>query len=104
MDFVSKLELQDLDEEQRRIAEVIGIESYRQLVKNYGGISIYVPKSEMLTIRVRNDVIKAEFDGTNITQLARKYNITETWARYIVSEQAKEMKRRPMEGQIGLFI
>lgn len=103
IELINKVVISDLDEEQRKIAEVIGIESYKALVSNFGGLSFYIPKAESVTINVRNEAIRAEFDGTNANELALKYNLTPVWIRDITSEKAREIKRRPIDGQIALF-
>lgn len=98
------IELDDLRDEQRGIAQAIGIEAYLTLSRTYGGMTIYIAKAEDIMERKRRDErIREEYDGTNITRLARKYGLTETWIRNIVSEKAKEIKASPIPGQMNLM-
>jgi len=98
------IELDDLRDEQRGIALVIGIEAYLNLSKAYGGTTIYVAKAEDLVERKRRDErIIQEYDGANTALLARKYGLTETWIRNIVSEKAHEIKKAPIHGQMSLM-
>lgn len=98
------IELDDLRDEQRGIAQVIGMEAYLKLSKSYGGTTIYVAKAEDVMERKRRDErIIQEYDGTNTTLLARKYGLTETWIRNIVSEKAHEIKKAPIPGQMNLM-
>ncbi len=103
MDLLDQVKLENLDEEQKTLAELIGLEGLKNLVRAYNGTSIYVPKIESLEKAVRDEYIKEEFDGGNYRELALKYGLTETWIRNIVLEKAKEIKARPMDGQMSIF-
>lgn len=102
MDLLDKVQMEDLDEEQRTLAGLIGIEAFRALVRSYNGTPIYIPKIESLEKPVRDELIREEFDGKNYRELALKYGLTETWIRNIVIEKACEIKAKPMDGQISL--
>ena len=41
MDLLDKVQMEDLDEEQRTLAGLIGIEAFRALVRNYNGCLLY---------------------------------------------------------------
>lgn len=98
-----ELKFEDLRDEQRQIAEVIGMEPYLELTRKFGGTSIYVAKAEDIQRRiVRDERIRDEFDGTNYSQLAAKYGLTEVWIRNIVYDKAVEIKRKPIDGQMDL--
>ncbi len=97
------LMLDDLREEQKQIAEVIGIDAYLELTRAFGGTSIYIAKAEEIVKRADRDrQIREEFNGNNYSQLALKYGLTEVWIRNIVYDKAAEIKRRPLEGQMNL--
>lgn len=97
------LELDDLRDEQKQIAEVIGADNYLKLTRKFGGTSIYIAKAEEIIKRnERDENIKQEFDGSNYAQLAVKYGLTEVWIRNIVSEKAAEIRRKPIDGQMNL--
>lgn len=97
------LELEALRGEQRQIAEVIGVENYLKLTREFGGTTIYIAKAEEIVKRnERDEKIREEFDGSNYAQLAVKYGLTEVWVRNIVSEKAEEIRRRPIDGQMNL--
>ena len=74
-------------EQQREIAEVIGIEAYRKLVDYYGGSRIYIEKSDTITRPDRNDEIRKKFDGGNYKQLAREYKLSKQTIRNIVNKK-----------------
>ena len=103
MSLLDKITLEDLSEEQRQLAEIVGMDAYRQLVRVYGGCSVYIPKAEGLEKSARNDAIRADFTGYNYRYLAAKYNLTEVTIRAIVSEIDRKMKADPGSDQIRLF-
>lgn len=103
-DMLAALRLEQLDGSARELAETIGLEAFARLVERYGGTDkLYIPGAKTLTRPVRNELIRAEFDGGNYLQLARKWDLTERNVREIVKAKAQEIKRRPIDGQISLF-
>lgn len=58
------LTLDDLNEEQRQLAELIGMDGYKALVRTYGGMHIDIPQADTLTRDRRNDQIIAAYDAT----------------------------------------
>lgn len=103
MDLLDEVGLEDLDEEQKKIASLIGMDEFRSLVRAFHGSSIYIPKIESIEKTVRDRRINKEFDGSNYRELALKYGLTETWIRNIVVEKVKELRSRQIEGQMSLF-
>lgn len=80
----------------KQIAEEIGIENFYRLTKLVGGESIYIPKPESFVRPARDIRIKAEFNGYNHTELAKKYGVTKRWVRQLCGEGAPP-------GQMDLF-
>lgn len=101
-DILDQLMMEDLDEEQHFLASTIGFDNYKELVKIYGGSSIYIPKKDSLAAILRNKEILSEFDGGNFRELATKYNITEVWVRNLVRERLRELRIKPLEGQMSI--
>ena len=59
-----ELKPEELSEEQRQIAETIGMEAYLKLTRRYGGTLIYVAKvEENWQRRKRDEQIREEFDA-----------------------------------------
>lgn len=95
--MLENLNIEDIqNEEQRHLAQTIGISAYISLVKEYGGTSVYVFKEDSLTKAIRDEKIKKEFNGSNYSYLARKYNLTDQRIRAIVGSDE-------LEGQISFF-
>jgi len=101
MRLTDNIVMTDLDEEQRQLAELIGLDNYVKLVEVYGGISIYIPKADKLERAERDKNIREEFDGWNYRELAVKYNLTEVRVRSIVSDITREVRARPMDNQLS---
>ena len=101
-DYLDKMQPDSLDEAQKGLVDKIGLDSFKALVRAYGGSFIYIPKIESLGRTVRDKMIKEEFDGSNYKELALKYGLTEVWIRNIVSEKAAEIRRKPIDGQMNL--
>jgi len=98
-----ELRIEELSEEQQRIAEAIGVEAYLTLAKRFGGTSLYIAKAEeILQRKSRDERIRNEFNGNNHSQLATKYGLTEVWIRTIVYDKTERIKRKPIEGQLKL--
>ncbi len=76
--------LEGLPNEQKELAECIGIEKYRLLVKCYGGSSIYIPQAKSLMKSERNTLIQSDYNGKNIRELSRKYNLSVSAIRKIL--------------------
>ncbi len=85
-DKVKNIELCDLYGEQRELAEAIGIDTYIKLVKTFGGCSIYVGKEDKINSIIRDKNIKAEFNGYNYKDLAKKYRLSERRIRDILGD------------------
>lgn len=79
-----------LSGEQKELAEIIGIESYKKLIENYGGSHLYIPKSETVMKNLRNSEILKKFNGNNHRKLSREYNISEITVRNILQNFNKK--------------
>lgn len=103
MSAVDCIELDDLNPDQRELAELIGIANYRVLIKTYGGFCIYIPKSDAFEKNDRNEKIRSEFNGYNFRQLAIKYELTEVTIRRIVADITDSIRSRPITNQLSIF-
>ncbi|MGN1102042.1 MAG: Mor transcription activator family protein [Huintestinicola sp.] len=89
MTLLDELTLDDLDEEQRELADCIGLEAYKKLVYTYAGSIINVRDPEGLTREIRNRIIRSEFNGGNYNELAIKYRLSNRMIRNIVDIKSK---------------
>ena len=86
MRWENELKLEDIEEPYKTMAADIGIENLLKLSKQFGGMSIYIPKPDTLLRKAKRDQIKKEFNGYNYAYLARKHNLSEKWIRKICGE------------------
>lgn len=84
MDIEKITHIEQLSGEQKELAETVGLDAYKKLVKYCGGSRVYIKKSDTLTKRERNAEIKQKFDGENIKRLAVEYNLSESTIRNIL--------------------
>lgn len=84
--MIEKITIKEIPQNNQDIAQLIGVENFKKLVKYMGGSSIYIPKEQTLTLSLRNKNIKQEFNG-DIKILSRKYQITQSQIRNILKEK-----------------
>lgn len=94
-------DISQLREDQRELAEVIGLEAYKKLISYYGGSMLYVQKTDSVLKDTRDKELNEKFDGGNYKELAREYGISEITIRDIVAPKRKELREAPIEGQIS---
>lgn len=87
MDFLDRVTLNDLNEQQRAEAEIMGLNTYVELVRFFGGSHIYFPVAETLTRRYRDEQIKSEYPALTLTQLARKYRLSISSNREVIKSK-----------------
>ena len=82
--MTEKINMNNIDGEQREIAECIGIEAYRKLVQRFGGSNIYIQKADTILKSERNNKIRKLFNGKNYKSLAIMFGLSESHIRLIV--------------------
>ena len=82
----------DLSPAQREVADLIGFENYLKLIDVYAAETIS-----------RNQRIVEEYNGDNLKAIAKKYNLTTVTVRAIVDEKHREIRARPLDGQMSFF-
>ena len=93
----------DLNDDQLQLAGLIGMDNFKKLVLTYGGMSLYIPKKDCFDRAARNEEIRKKFTGGNFRELAYEYDLTEVQIRSIVSDIVREVRARPLDGQVNLF-
>ncbi|MFT8889021.1 MAG: Mor transcription activator family protein [Ethanoligenens sp.] len=86
----------DLKGEQRDLAELIGMETYRTLVEVYGGCNIYIYKADTILRNVRDQEIRNRYTGHNVHELVATFGMSERAVREIVADLAKKRRLQAM--------
>ena len=82
-----KIKIEDLAENQKDIALLIGIENYVKLSKAYGGdAGLYIQKYSEISKNARNREIRNRYNGYNTAYLAKIYNLSERHVKRICYE------------------
>ena len=72
--MLSAVTMEDLQEQHREIAECIGLPAFKELIRTFGGQSIYIPQAREAARLHTYRMIRQEYDGTNIKGLSRKWS------------------------------
>lgn len=85
------------------IIKEIGLENAKKICRIVGGDNVYVPMVETLERPLRDQMIRDEFTGYNLRELASKYNKSVATIRYICKDIIKKKRMQPLSGQLNLF-
>lgn len=80
------LKSEDICYNMENLFEIVGEKQYLEIVKMYGGNSVYIPTYESVIRNSRNRDIAKRYNGVNADQLGREYKITTNQVRKIVRE------------------
>ena len=81
LEFVNE---SDVPETYKPILNLIGIENFMKLCKYAMGDEIYFPMQESILRNTRKRLIIQDYTGDHVSDLSRKYNLTQTRIRGIV--------------------
>ena len=98
MDDLNRLTIADFPDQYHDTIRLIGVKGFLAMMRTYGGTALYVPKADIVLRKVRDDKIKAEFNGHNYRKLAIKYGLTEITIRHILEGE----RDKPIPGQISM--
>lgn len=95
------IRIDDLPEELREMADIIGFDDVLALVRNYGGGAVYIHEWETVIRGARDRKIRKDFNGANYRELAREHDLSVSMIRQIVDDGDKV--KRSKQVQLGLF-
>ncbi|MCX6155791.1 MAG: hypothetical protein NT007_16720 [Candidatus Kapabacteria bacterium] len=84
-DIYELIEEKDLTDDLRLIAEVSGIEAVRNLLRNFGGVTFYIPKLTRLDQFLKRYIM--ENSNKSVKILARDFFVSETYIRQIIKKK-----------------
>lgn len=79
-----------IPEPYRTYIDIMGLDAFRGMIKRYGGKKIYIPKNGFLENMIRDENIKREYNGSNISELSRKYDISRDRIYKIIKNSKKD--------------
>lgn len=88
-EWMKEITIDDLDEKNREIADVIGIDNLLKFLECFGGTRLYINKLHDVTNVSRNRKIKQEYNGYNLKQLVKKYGLASESIRRIIRNEEK---------------
>lgn len=101
--LIEQLEIDDLPEPYRTVAEKCGMETVVTLAEHFGGSQINFQKLDTILYTLKERLIRQEFNGYNFNELARKYSCSTSWVRKITMDITHKERNKPPEGQLDLF-
>ena len=81
MDYIK---LEDIPQELVGVANFMGMDKFIEFCNEYGGIAIYFPSKKTLFRNHRNREIINRYNGKNIKELAKDFEISEVQIRNII--------------------
>ena len=82
--MINYLTKEDVPEILQNLVDIMGIEAFIELIKQYGGSSLYIPNENSVLKPIRNRLIKKHFNGHNYKELAKEFKISEMQVRNII--------------------
>ena len=82
--MINYLTKEDVPEILQNLIDIMGLEAFIELIKQYGGSSLYIPNENSVLKPIRNRLIKQYFNGHNYKELAKEFKISEMQVRNII--------------------
>ena len=97
------IRIEDLQEQHRQYAQIIGVDNMIALAQEYGGTQIYIPKvDELIKNRKYRAISEGYGQGATIKELAARYQVSESTVYRLVRDQIIH-RSISIPGQISIF-
>ena len=84
---MEKLLIEDIPIQYQDIAEFLGIDTFIEFCRYFGGSYIYVPNIKTFEAKIRDrDIIVMRNNGASIKSIAKKYNVTTNYVGKILNK------------------
>jgi Mor family transcriptional regulator len=90
MDWLENIQIEDLPDDYREVAETAGLECAIKLSDILGGRQFYFPKLDALIAKKKAEYIWEKFNGANHAELARATGCSERWVYEILKNKREE--------------
>ncbi len=81
------IRMEDIPYNLHGMVEIIGMDTFEELVKIYGGTLVYIPVYKRIIIPERNRKILEEYNGNNLEDLRHKYNLCSHHIKNLVKDK-----------------
>lgn len=85
---IDQLQADQLNGIYRDLALDLGVEIAISMFEHYRGLQVVFPTTLLSKEYLQQKIIQ-EYNGTNVKDLARKYDYTERWVRQIINRNKK---------------
>lgn len=86
-EILNQITIEDFNEPFDEIATLIGVDNTIKIIRYVGGSTIYVPNLKFIIAEKRKNNIRQEFNGYNISELSKKYNLSTRWIREVLKSK-----------------
>ncbi len=74
--LIRELKPEEFPSPYNEMAELIGVDATISIMKHFGGEKVYLPVEKETERVIRNALIRQEFTGFNVRELAKKYRMS----------------------------
>lgn len=83
-ELLKLVDVSDIPETYQPVVSLIGLENFLKMCSYAVGDEIYFPMQESILRNTRKRLIIQEYNGCNLSELSRKYSLTQSRIRKIV--------------------
>lgn len=83
-ELLEHIDISDIPEPHQPVVSLIGLDNFLKLCQYAMGDELYLPMQDSILRNVRNRLIVREYNGCNVPELSRKYNLTPRHIKNIV--------------------
>lgn len=83
-ELLKHVDVSDIPETYQPVVSLIGLDNFLKLCRYAVGEELYFPMQESVLRNTRKRLIIQEYNGYNLSELSRKYDLTPNYIRSIV--------------------
>lgn len=97
MTWVKEITINDLPDEFRGLAEIVGLDCTMKTIVYFEGSEKYFPKVESAFRHVRDRMIRKKWRKHNIREIAQEFNLSHNQIREIVKDHEAQIDLIPRQ-------
>ena len=87
IDYTKHTNINDVPEKYKPIIDLIGLDNFIKLCMFANGDELYFPMYDSILRNTRKRLILQEYNGYNMSELSKKYNLSYSQIRTIIKSQ-----------------